>query len=55
MSDRRAVFFAIAAVMCFLLVPVADAEFRWVAWGLGAVYAVLCVASALDHRSRQRD
>jgi hypothetical protein len=51
--DRRAVFFLVAALLCFLLVPVADAGHRWVAAGTGGVYVVLAALSALDHWSRR--
>jgi hypothetical protein len=50
--DRRALFFAGAALVCFVLVPVADAGHRWVAGVTGAVYVLLAVLSALDHHSR---
>jgi hypothetical protein len=53
--DRRALFFAGAAVVCFVLVPLADAGHRWVAGATGAIYVVLAVLSALDHWSRGRD
>jgi hypothetical protein len=53
-TDKRAVFFLVAAVACFVLTPVADAELRWVAWGLGIIYLVLAVASWVDERSRRR-
>ena len=52
--DRRVVFFICAALACVALVPVADPELRWVAWGTGAVYVLLAVASFLDARSRSR-
>jgi hypothetical protein len=51
--DRRAVFFAIAAAVCFVLVPVADARFRNLTTGVGVTYVLLAIASALDHRSRR--
>jgi uncharacterized membrane protein YqjE len=50
--DRRAAFFALAGLICFALVPVADAKHRWVAVATGVVYLVLAVLSALDHWSR---
>ena len=53
-GDRRVAFFLGAAVLCFLLVPVAD-EHWWVAAGTGAVYVLLALACALDRRSRDRD
>jgi hypothetical protein len=52
--DRRAVFFALAAVVCFLLVPVAEDRFREVTLAVAVTYVVLALASALDHRSRHR-
>ena len=52
--DRRAAFFACAALLCIALVPIADAGHRWVAWLTGGVYAVLAVLSALDHWSRRQ-
>ena len=51
--DNRAVFFFGAAVMCLLLVPVADG-YGWVPATVAAVYLVLGVASWLDARSRRR-
>jgi hypothetical protein len=50
--DRRALFFLVAALVCFVMVPVADAGHRWVAVVTGVVYVVLGLASALDHWSR---
>jgi len=52
--DRRALFFVIAAVVCFVLVPLSDAEFRWVPEATGVTYVVLAGLSALDHWSRSR-
>ncbi len=52
--DRRATFFALAAVVCALLIPVSEAEVRWVAELTAAVYVVLALASFLDFRSRRR-
>jgi hypothetical protein len=54
-SDRRAAFFAIAAAVCFALVPVAEPDLRWVPWVVGSVYVLLSLASAADHRSRRRE
>jgi hypothetical protein len=53
-GDRRVGFFLGAAVLCFLLVPVAD-DYWWVAAVTGVVYVVLALACALDRRSRDRD
>jgi cyanate permease len=50
--DRRAAFFAAAAVVCVALVPVSG-DFGWVAAIVAAVYALLALASWLDHRSRR--
>lgn len=50
--DRRAVFFLVAAIACFLLVPVGEPEFRGTAVVVGCVYLVLSALAALDHRSR---
>jgi hypothetical protein len=52
--DRRALFFLGAAVICALLVPVADASHRWVAATTAVVYVVLAGLSALDHATRTR-
>ena len=54
MNDRRAAFFAVASVVCALLVPVAEPELRWVPAWTSAVYAVLCVLSLLDSWARSR-
>ncbi len=50
--DRRAVFFLVASVACFLIVPVGDPDFRGVAVTVGCIYLVLAVLATLDHRSR---
>jgi hypothetical protein len=52
--DRRAVFFFAAAVVCFLLVPVADG-YAWVSTTVGGVYVALGLGSWLDARSRPRE
>ncbi len=51
--DRRALFFAGAALACVLLVPVAGEEFRGLTIGVAVTYVLLAVASALDHRSKR--
>jgi hypothetical protein len=51
--DRRAVFFAIAALICFALVPVAEDKYREITIGVGVAYVLLAGASALDFRSRR--
>ncbi len=50
--DRRVLFFAAAAVACFLLVPVGEPDFRGVAVAVGCVYVVLATLAALDRRGR---
>jgi hypothetical protein len=52
MSDKRAQFFLLAAVVCALLVPVADDEFRTIVIGVAVTYVVLAAASWLDHNNR---
>ena len=52
--DRRATVFLIFAVMCLLLVPVTDDEFRWVPIATAVTYVLLAIASMLDARSRKR-
>jgi hypothetical protein len=49
--DRRAIFFALSALLCAGLVPVAGTHAR-VAGVIGVVYLVLAAASWADHRSR---
>jgi hypothetical protein len=51
--DRRALFFLLAAAVCVLLLPLAEARFRNLTTGVAVVYALLALASYLDHRSRQ--
>jgi O-antigen/teichoic acid export membrane protein len=51
--DRRAVFFLGAAVVCFVLVPLANG-YAVVSAVVGSVYAVLALGSWLDARSRRR-
>jgi uncharacterized membrane protein YeiB len=52
--DRRAVFFAVAGLVCLLLVPVTPDNLRWVGWLLAITFAVLSAASLLDDLSRRR-
>ena len=54
MSDRRISFFLIAALACFLLIPLCPREFRWVAGMLGVVYVVLAALVALEVVGRNR-
>jgi hypothetical protein len=51
--DHRAIFFFGAAVVCFLLVPVANG-YGWVSGIVGAVYVLLGIGSWLDARSHRR-
>jgi hypothetical protein len=52
MSDKRAQFFLLAAVVCLLLVPLAQDDFRTITIGVAITYLLLALASYLDHRSR---
>ena len=52
--NRRVGFFAVAAAICFVLVPVLDTKFHWVPETLGTVYVVLAVLAALDAVGRRR-
>jgi uncharacterized membrane protein YeiB len=52
--DRRAVFFAIAGLVCLLLVPVTPNDLRWVGFTMAVTFAVLATASLLDDLSRSR-
>jgi hypothetical protein len=52
--DRRALFFLVAALICVLLVPVAEQAHRWVAEVTAVGYVVLAAGSALDAWSRSR-
>jgi hypothetical protein len=53
MRDSRALFFLVAALVCVLLVPLAEAKYRGLTIGLAGVYVLLAVASYLDFRSRR--
>jgi aryl carrier-like protein len=53
-GDRRALFFLLFAGIAALLIPVAEAEHRWVAEVVAITYVVLAAASALDAWSRAR-
>ena len=52
--DRRSIFFLIASVACFLMVPVGHTDFRTIAAVVGVVYLVMAALSALDRWSRSR-
>ena len=46
--DRRVPFFAMMSVVCFALVPLADANLRYVPTITGIVYVVLAVLFLVD-------
>ena len=46
-------FFLLAALVCFLLLPLAADDFRWITVGVGTTYLVLSLASYLDFRGRR--
>jgi hypothetical protein len=52
--DRRALFFLGAAVVCAVLIPVAESKHQWVPIALSIVYALLALASWADARGRSR-
>jgi hypothetical protein len=52
--DRRSAFFLVAAVACVGMVPLSDADLRWVPELLAVTYVVLAVLSFLDYESRRR-
>lgn len=52
--NRRVAFFAIAAVVCFLLIPVLDAKYQWVPKAVGAIYTFLTLAATAEVLSRRR-
>lgn len=54
MIGRRSVFFALAALVCAALVPLSDADLRWVPEVVAVTYVVLAVLSALDAFGRAR-
>ena len=41
------------AVVCFLLLPLAADDFRWITLGVASTYLVLSLASYLDFRGRR--
>ena len=51
--DRRAVLFAIAAVVCVVLVPATPSELEWVGLVTAVWFAILSVASLFDDISRR--
>ncbi|MEO6714128.1 MAG: hypothetical protein ABIM89_11950 [Mycobacteriales bacterium] len=50
---RRSLFFLIAALAAFAMIPVIQPDLQYVPTGLGIVYVVLSAMSALDSRSRR--
>jgi hypothetical protein len=50
--DRRSRFFALAAFVCALLIPLAAPEHKWLAATMAIVYVLLALASWADSRSR---
>jgi hypothetical protein len=54
MIDRRSLFFVVAAIACVVLIPLSDADLRWVPIVVAITYAVLAVLSYLDWSSRTR-
>jgi hypothetical protein len=52
--DRRSLFFAGAAVVCVVLIPLSNGDLRWVPIVLAVTYAVLTLLSFLDWKSRVR-
>ena len=47
-------FFTLAALVCWALVPVTDRQFRWVAFGTGALYIVLALLFLAEEIARSR-
>ena len=54
MTDRRARFFLLAALVCLIMIPLADHQFRTLTLGVSATYVLLALASYLDFRSRKK-
>jgi hypothetical protein len=52
MSDKRAQFFLLSAAVSFGLTLLAGDDFRVLTIGVGVLYVLLAIASALDHNSR---
>jgi len=53
--DRRALFFALSAVVCTAVAPATEADIRWIPIAMAVAYAVLSVLSFLDAWSRHHD
>gem|GEM_PF-7132881 len=54
MNDRRVAIFVLFAVVCAVLVPLTDRQFRWVPIATSLAYVVFAVVAAIDARSRAR-
>jgi hypothetical protein len=52
--DKRSVFFVLSAVVAALMIPLSDADLRWVPEVVAVTYVVLAVLSFLDYESRRR-
>jgi len=52
--DKRSVFFVISAVVAALMIPLSEANLRWVPELVAVTYVVLAVLSFLDFESRRR-
>lgn len=53
--NRRVAFFAIAAAICFALIPVLDEKYKWVPKAIGGLYVLLTLAAAAEVWSRRND
>ncbi|MGH9022492.1 MAG: hypothetical protein ACRDV9_05225 [Acidimicrobiia bacterium] len=49
--DRRALFFAVAALLAAFLIPFTVSDLRWVPVAVTVTYMLLAVASFADARS----
>lgn len=52
--NRRIAFFAVAALVCFALIPLLDTKFHWVPRMVGVLYVLLAVLAGLDLLGRRR-
>lgn len=53
MNDKRAQFFLLASLACVALLPLAGMGYRTLTLAVAVTYAVLALASFLDHRGKQ--
>ncbi len=53
MNDKRAWFFAITALVCLALIPLAQDAYREITLGVAVVYVLLAAASWADNRGRR--